>query len=212
MLSACSEKCSSYRLMHFQGTIWECLGRAWSDCDACQVLCRIPHMAHSAALSCFQVRQILDIHPPFPLLIAFWREGIRDLIWPGSQFWQLGDQNKGQCHALPLPDPFSGTFLGNKGEFHLGSKFENSGCRKDFFFFFLPFFSLSHANLCFHGNRNENLLAARRQVADDSSQYQISAADFQITVLRNSCYNKHKDFTTILAPRVCITLKQRENG
>lgn len=125
------------------------LSRAWSDCDACQILCRFPHMAHSAALSCFQVRQIPEVHPPFSLLIALerqllWREGIHDLIWPGSEFWQLGDQTrKGQCQALSLPDPFSVTSVGNKGEFHLGSKFENSGCQKYFFFFSPLFFSKS---------------------------------------------------------------------
>lgn len=144
-----------------------------------------------------------------------WREGIHDLIWPGSHFWQLGDQTrKGQCQALSLLDPFCVTFVGNKDEFHLGSKFGNSGCLKYFFFFkkILPSFSPSHANLCFHGNRNENLLTACRQAADDSSQYQISAADFQITVLRTRCNNKYEDFTTILAPCVCLPLKQRENG
>lgn len=123
--------------------------RAWSDCHACQILCRFPYMAHSAALSCFQVRQIPEVHPPFPLLIALerqllWREGIHDLIWPGSEFWQLGDQTrKGQCQGLSLPDPFSVTFEGNKGEFHLGSKFENSGCLKDIFFPPPLFFSKS---------------------------------------------------------------------
>lgn len=92
-------------------------------------------------------------------------------------------------------------FMANKGKFHLGSKFENSGCLKHFLSF-----SLSYANLCFHGNRNENLLAACRQAADDSFLYQISAADFQITAPRTHCNNKHRDFSTILALPVCITL------
>lgn len=98
-------------------------------------------------------------------LQLLWGEGTHELIWPGSQFWQQGDQaREGQCQAPSLPDPLSVTFMGNEGEFQLGSKFENSACLKEFFF--LP----SNANLCFHGNRNENLLAACRQAADDSSQ------------------------------------------
>lgn len=209
MLSFCNEKCSSYRLMCFLGTVWECSGP-----EVILILVKSFAASHTWPIQQLCPASRWDKSQLFILLSRswlqlLWIEGIHDLIWPGSQFWQLGDQaRKGQCQALSLLHPFSVTFMGDNGEFQLGSKFENSGCLKDFFFFFSP----SHAKLCFHGNRNENLLAACRQAADDSSQYQISAVDFQITVLRTHCNNKYKDFTTILAPLVCLTLKQRENG
>lgn len=133
---------------------------------------------------------------PFTRLISLgrrlpWPEGIHAITWPGSWFWQLGVW----YHALFLPDSLSVTFTSNKGIFHLRSKFENSACLKHYSF------PLSYTSLCFYGNRNENLLAACRQAADDSSQYQISAVDFQTVVPRTHCNNKHKG-CTILAPPV----------
>lgn len=206
MLYACNQKYSLHSLIHFLGTICESLGRAWSDCGACQALSKFLHVLCSPALSCFQASQNSGIHTPPTCLISLGRqlpqpEHIRDITWPGPQFWQLQDWNKEQYNVLFLPDSLSMIFMANKGKFHFGSKFENSGCLKHFLSF-----SLSYTDLCFHGNRNENLLAACRQAADDSFLYQISAVDFQITAPRTHCNNKHRDFSTILALPVCITL------
>lgn len=85
-------------------------GLKWSlNCGASQALSRFPHMVYSPALSCLQVRQISGIHTPPKCLISLgrqlpWSKGIHDITWPGSWVWQLGDQNKRQCHALFLPD------------------------------------------------------------------------------------------------------------
>lgn len=105
MLYACNGKCSStfsgYNMWAFrQGLKW-----LWCLSSPFQVpKCGVFSSSHLLP----DETKLRYPFSPHTHLISLGRqlprpEGIQDIICPGSQFWQLGDQNKGQCHALLLP-------------------------------------------------------------------------------------------------------------